>query len=228
MKSGIYKITSPTGRVYVGQAMDVEDRKKEYSILRNCIQQKRLYSSFLKYGWGAHIFETIEKCNISELNSRERFWQEHFDVIGKNGMNCVLQNSEEKRKVYSEKVLKKMSISKRGINNPMFGRRGEDSPIFGIKRSENTKNKISLINTGEKHPMFGKLHSEKSKKSMSISRSGSNNYESRKVIDLGSGIIYVSIREASECNGIKYNTLRDYLNGRLKNKTNLRLISENT
>ena len=84
---GIYKIISPSGKVYVGQSINIESRIKKYASC-NCKLQVRLYSSIKKYGWENHIFEILEECSIEELNSRERYWQDQYECIGKNGLNC--------------------------------------------------------------------------------------------------------------------------------------------
>ncbi len=54
----IYKITSPSGRIYIGQTKNVIKRKHLYKGLK-CKTQYRLYASLLKYGWNNHLFETI-------------------------------------------------------------------------------------------------------------------------------------------------------------------------
>ena len=64
---GIYRIISPTGRVYVGQSVDTEKRFSFYRSIA-CKSQPKLYRSLLKYGHESHVFEVIKECEISELN----------------------------------------------------------------------------------------------------------------------------------------------------------------
>ena len=121
MKSGIYKITSPSGRVYIGQSEDIKRRKNEYKNLYNKIQsQTKLYHSFLKYGWEAHIFEIIEYCGVEDLNCRERYWQDFYAVLN-GGLNCILQECGEQRRVLSDEILQKKSERMKGESNPMYG-----------------------------------------------------------------------------------------------------------
>lgn len=47
-----------------------------------------------------------------------------------------------------------------------------------------------------------------------------NHHKSSIVLNLETGIYYESVREASICTGINYQTFLDQLNGRNKNKTN--------
>ncbi len=57
---GIYKITSPSGRIYIGQSWDVNKRFKTYKNLQ-CKGQTLLYKSLSKYGVENHIFEMIHE-----------------------------------------------------------------------------------------------------------------------------------------------------------------------
>ena len=59
---GIYKITSPSGKVYIGQSIDIERRFRHYKRMV-CKDQVKVYNSFLKYGVDAHIFEILELCD---------------------------------------------------------------------------------------------------------------------------------------------------------------------
>lgn len=83
---GIYKITNPNGKNYIGQSINIEKRFNQYKKL-TCKNQVILYRSLLKYGVENHIFEVIEECNIEILNERERYWQDFYNVIEK-GLNC--------------------------------------------------------------------------------------------------------------------------------------------
>lgn len=110
---GIYKIVSPSGKIYIGQSIDVENRKNGYSKLR-CKSQIILYRSFIKYGFDSHDFSIIEICTIDNLNERERFWQEFYDVIGENGMNLILTKTENAPQKWSEESRRKASMSAKG------------------------------------------------------------------------------------------------------------------
>ena len=95
MKIGIYKITSPTNRVYIGQSVDIEKRWKDYDNIKNISKQGKLYNSFIKYGVINHKFEIIEECLIEQLNKRERYWQDYYNVL-KGGLNCRLTKDGDK------------------------------------------------------------------------------------------------------------------------------------
>jgi group I intron endonuclease len=82
---GIYKITSPSGRVYIGQSVDIRTRWWSYKKVRK--SQRKLYNSFCKYGIENHIFEIIEECDEEYLTKKELYWQKHYNVV-EDGLNC--------------------------------------------------------------------------------------------------------------------------------------------
>ncbi len=105
---GIYKITSPSNRVYIGQSKSIRERFITYKSLKSTRFQTLLHRSFLKYGIINHIFEVIEECEIENLNNRERYWQEYYDVL-KGGLNCHMVNCDDKPRLFSE--VTKLQIS---------------------------------------------------------------------------------------------------------------------
>ena len=105
---GIYKITSPVGKVYIGQSSDIKNRFKVYQRL-SCKQQVKLYNSLKKYGVENHQFDIIEYCSEEDLNCSERFWQDEFGGLCKNTLNCLLQECGEERRTHGEESRRKMS-----------------------------------------------------------------------------------------------------------------------
>lgn len=218
MNGFIYKITSPTGRVYIGQAVDLKKRLSKYKSM-GCSGQKRLYLSFVKYGVESHKFESIEEVPLELLNIREAFWQQHFDVLSKKGLNCKIQGHDGKSGRLSEETKRKISEAHKGK-----------------KFSEETLRKMSQAKIGKKMPedqrlkMIGrKLSSEHVEKirARMIGNShtkGITPVNSRKVIDDDSGIIYESLVKAAKAIGMKTSTLRAQLDGVNRNKTTLRYL----
>lgn len=79
---GIYKITSPSGKVYIGQSINIGNRKYNYK-QKNCKTQIKLYYSLEKYSFKNHTFEIIEVCNFTSLNEREVYHkQQELDRVG--------------------------------------------------------------------------------------------------------------------------------------------------
>lgn len=110
---GIYKITNPNGRIYIGQSINIEKRKFIYSKNYNK-HQKIIYSSIKKYGWEKHIFEIIEECTINKLDERELYWKQHYiGLLGwENMLFCQLKDG--KGGFRSEETKRKISESNKG------------------------------------------------------------------------------------------------------------------
>lgn len=200
---GIYKITSPSGRVYIGQSINLEERLRKYKCINRSKHQPRLNRSFKKYGIENHIFEIIQECKKDELNELERYFQEYFNCT-ETGLNCILTKTEIKPFRHSEESRKKMSLSQKG----------EKSSWWGKKHTEETKSKMRNYHVLNKNPMLGKF--------------GSECVNSKKVINTETKEIFDSCKEAAEKTNMKYSTLRSYLNGSLKNKTKLIYYNGNT
>jgi len=113
---GIYKITNPKSKIYIGQSTNVHERWLSYMRL-NCKPQPKLYKSFKKYGCSSHIFEIIEECEFDLLNERERYWQDHYDVLNrKEGLNCILTKTEVKKPIVSDHTKNKIKKTLKKFN----------------------------------------------------------------------------------------------------------------
>jgi group I intron endonuclease len=107
---GIYKITSPSNRVYIGQSTNIEFRFLAYK--RGwCKKQIKLYNSLLKYGYDNHTFVVIDECDVMLLNERERYWQDYYNVL-ENGLNCNLTKTTDKSGYFCKETKEKISIGK--------------------------------------------------------------------------------------------------------------------
>jgi len=137
---GIYKITSPSGKIYIGQSVHIQNRFTAYRRLANCSEQHKLFRSFLKYRVGNHIFEIIEECQLENLNTRERHWQEFYHTV-QNGLNCMLTRDEHRSGKHSEETIEKMRIAAKGKQkSPEHASKIRQIRI-GTKQSEETKQK---------------------------------------------------------------------------------------
>ena len=248
---GIYKITSPSGRVYIGESIDVIKRFKSYKNLKINNAQRRLIYSLRKYGYELHIFEVLEKCDILELKCKERYWQDFYNVLCEKGLNCKLTECGELKQVHSDETKAKISSKVKGAKNgmygvigelhpnygkvgekaPMYGKKGELCPAYKVPRTEEQKNKQSIRMAGKNNSFYGKKHSLDSKVKISLNHAdfkGSNNPNSKKILDTDTGAIYHCKKEASESLGININTLSKYLTNKLPNKTSLIYLENNS
>ena len=146
---GIYKITSPSGKIYIGQTTNFSKRKSYY---KNGAKpyQVRIYNSLQKYGYDAHTIEFIEECLVQNLNQKERHWQDLYDVIGENGLNCRLTATNDKSGFLSELSKNKLSIAKKKVVIDGEWREKFAYNWSGKNHSEETKRKMSDSAKGKK------------------------------------------------------------------------------
>lgn len=207
---GIYKITSPSGKIYVGQSVNIIYRFNTYKRL-HCKSQTKLYNSILKHGFDKHKFEIICECEISELNDKERYYQELYSCIGKNGLNCNVTKSQDKKGYLSEETKDKVRQSLKGKKR---------CPSIGIKTGNSLRGRKIPEETLIK--LRGKTPWNKGIKSSDETRKKiSENTTTRIIINIISKEKYKSIKKASEKENIKYCYLRQMLSGVSKNTTNL-------
>lgn len=149
---GIYKIVSPSNRIYIGQSSNIEKRFKVYLKSPSKVKsQTKLYNSIMKYGSESHTFEIVELCEIELLNEKERYYQDFYNVLDpKIGLNCRLTKTDDKTGILSEET--KDKIRKHNL---------------GKKLSQETKDKISEGNKG-------KIFTEEERKRVSENHSRHN------------------------------------------------------
>lgn len=197
---GIYKITSPSGKVYIGSSVDIEKRFKYYNS-KSSKGQVKIYNSIQKYGYEAHLFEVIKECLFEDLYYYESYYGNLFNVLSDKGLNLILPKSDDAKVGVSDETRLKMSLSKRGDKNYFYGK----------KHTQETKNKLSNSKKGTKL-------SEETKLKVKLNHKRA---ASKLVIDLSTGIFYESCKDASISYNINYSTLRSMLNGAIKNSSNL-------
>ena len=87
-ESGVYKVTSPSGKVYIGQASNIHRRMIEHKSDSKTITNK-FYSSIKKYGFEAHTVEVLFLSDVPyERNRIEQFYINYYDSI-KTGLNLI-------------------------------------------------------------------------------------------------------------------------------------------
>jgi group I intron endonuclease len=130
---GIYKITSPSKRTYIGQSIDIENRWIKYKNINNSKVQQKLYRSFIKYGIDNHIFEILEECPADELDNTEIKWINHFKT-NKTGLN-ILEGGGNSRK-----GVKHTNETKQKMSDSHLGK--QDTEQTKNKKSQSAKGKI--------------------------------------------------------------------------------------
>ena len=125
---GIYKITNPEGKSYIGLSREIETRWNSYKNMQ--FQSNTLLKeSFKKYGYLNHTFEVIEEVILSEdtygkntavLRKRERYWiskfNTYYDGLNQNGggSGCGSHTEQSKQKI-SESLKGKPKPSDFGV-----------------------------------------------------------------------------------------------------------------
>lgn len=105
---GIYKVTSPSGKIYIGQSVHCLGRENDYKN-NFCKTQRKLFFSIKKHGWNKHKFEIIHVCEPEQLNELEVYYIQLFNSFNsKYGLNLVeggkrpLKRSEETQRRISQ------------------------------------------------------------------------------------------------------------------------------
>jgi group I intron endonuclease len=202
---GIYKITSPSNKTYIGQSININRRITQYKHL-NCKNQTKLYNSLQKYGWEQHKFEIIEECPEEYLNELETWWKLYYNCV-EDGLNCNYWDYKPMRgKKHSKESNIKRSKSALGNKNKLgktskgSGRvKGCISPFKNKNHTLSTKEKMKLSKIGI---IYSKEHNEKISKANSIS-----------VKCIETFIEYKNIKEAENNMNISSRLIREVCKG---------------
>ena len=139
--SCIYKLTSPSGKIYIGQTQCLYKRFQDY---RKPKANKYLMNAILKYGLENIIVEVLERdIPLENLDEREQFYLDTLQPFGDTGYNiCKEASTTRGRKRPPEEM--------QGSIDYMTGRFGELNSFYGKKHSEETKQKQRETKLGKK------------------------------------------------------------------------------
>ena len=126
---GIYCLTSPSGKSYIGQSTDINTRLHQYKLLK-CKSQPKIYRAILKYGFDKFKITILEECNRDELNEAEYFYANYLDTV-RNGYNCR-EGGDVGKDTEETKIRKSLGMK-------------------GIRKSEEHKQKLRECNLGKKY-----------------------------------------------------------------------------
>lgn len=151
MKSGIYMWTSPSGKSYIGQSVDLERRKRNFFNFKR-YGGKKINDARKKYNnlneWD---YKVLEYCDIDMLDKREAYYIELYNTIN-NGYNC--ESGGNKNKVINQSTRERMRTSQIGKHCK------EKHPLYGKHHKEEAKHKMSLTRKG-KYKGIENSHSKK-------------------------------------------------------------------
>jgi hypothetical protein len=152
---GIYKITSPSGKIYIGQSINIEKRFNQYKNMNKKGIGIYLYNSIKKHGWENHKKEIIEECSIEQLDEREIYYINCYNTINeglnlKEGGGFGCHNDETKNLIRLKAIGRKLSkeakqkISQSKIGNKYnLGRKHSDEIKQSFKYKNRKKGKIT-------------------------------------------------------------------------------------
>lgn len=232
----IYKIVSPSGRIYIGLT-SVEKLRKNCYKYASCKQQPIIYGSIKKYGWDSHDYSIIDSFTggLDFANGKEMFWirsymsnyskypeQRGMNLNDGGGTNIGFVHSEESKKKMSingsghkwqEESRRKFSLSKKGINS--------------YWPNEETKKKMSLASKGRRHTEESKAKLSALAKGRPSPNKGKPMSDTQKAKYFKPILVYslegifikecVSMLEAAKCFNVSKNTIRGVACGRIEN-----------
>lgn len=192
MEAGVYLISNNVnGKCYVGSTIHLDRRRLEHfsSLANNKHPNRHLQNAYNKYGVNAFEFEILETILIDDnikktLLSREQFWIDNL----KPEYNILPVAGSSLGYRHTEETKKKISQSTTGVK----------------KSEEHAKH----IREGQSGRVLTEEHKAKLPEAAKHRKFPSNHA----IISID-GVIYNSLKEASEATGVKYNTIQK----RLKN-----------
>lgn len=151
-ESGIYKWTSPSGKSYIGQAINLNRRYKEfttnpdnyvYTSVDSAIDRaRRKYRNFTEWK-----YEILTTCTIDELNDLEKYYIAQFDTTNsRKGYNSTKGGDGTKGVKWGTDKQKEAVKNRRTYE-------GAENPNYGKHHTEETKEKIRQARLGSKQTL---------------------------------------------------------------------------
>jgi group I intron endonuclease len=186
---------------YVGATKNIKKRwfNHKNKLKNNCHENDKIQEHYNLYGESDLIYEILCECDSGALTNKEQYY---MDIINPTFNNVLIAGSRLGCKMPIE-FGEKMSKSHKGKSNYW---------LKGKSPSEEIRQKMSLAHIGIKHTK------------QDIIKMRENSPLNKEVIDLETGIVFMSISEAARSRNVSPAVLRAYLNGARRNKTSLRII----
>jgi group I intron endonuclease len=151
----IYKILSPSNKVYIGQTWDYKKRMSGYKNI-SCKRQPKLYNSLLKYSVDNHSFTIVHELpeDISQgvLDTYEQLYIDQYRDCGIQLMNIREAGSHGKHSQESIEKLRKVNLGRK-YSDEFKKRRSEimkgNTLRLGSSQSEETKLKMGNSRRGQ-------------------------------------------------------------------------------
>lgn len=138
MKGIIYKYTSPSGKVYIGQTINEKGRRYQFKVSK-FYGGGKINNARNKYGAENFTYEVLKEIELDDIDKlNDLLDQYEIEYINfydsyKNGYNSTEGGGGAKGCIRSEETKAKLSLVKQKENNP----------FYGLKHSDETKKKMS-------------------------------------------------------------------------------------
>lgn len=182
----IYKYTSPSNKMYIGQTVNEHLRYLSHKHMKD---DTLFHKAIKKYGFNNFVYEiivTVEKDDYKALKKRldwfERYYIKKYNSFGKNGYNLTAGGGGSLGVKHTEEFKQKTS-KRMKQNNPM--KNPEIAKQSGMSKSGKplafeTKKKIS-------EKLKGRVFSQETKEKMSISSHNRQRNEKGQFIKITNG-----------------------------------------
>ena len=212
--SQIYLIkNNVSGSVYVGQTRYSLSKRFSAHITESKNPKVKLHKAISAYGKESFTIETLEECDSTNLDERERFWisllnPEYNMTLGGDGGILGYRHTQESKD--------KISKSLRGKNA------GSKNGFYGKTHSDEQKKAWSKSRKGSKSPCGFQSHIHNNATKQKISNSLKNNPNVKRVgviqYDKDNNILskYSSISEAAKAVSTSPSNIKYACEGKLK------------
>ena len=204
---GIYKIQSPSGKLYIGQSKNLKQRYRHH--LGFSSTSTKLGRSYLKYGKENHTFTIVEYCSIKELSEKELHYINYYNSR-EEGLNTLDRNYTY---LHTESVNKKI---KEGVAKSWTPERRENQAKAMIENWEKGRYANRDNSIRKPNPMYScrradtlelitvPLEEFKNNRHLYVGNSANKKQPSKqkKVLDAQSGTIYEGVVECMRLLGI--------------------------
>ena len=163
---GVYKLTSPDGRCYIGSSVWIEARLRNHW---QALVNNKHYNGRLQRAWNEYKhfdFEIVERCARTELKEREQAWMDELQsYLSFWGFNIerqtrnkpqsietrhrISEGNKGRRMTIEQRI--KLSEAHKGKRRTVEARRKQSESMRGHTITDETIRKISESNLGKHH-----------------------------------------------------------------------------
>lgn len=178
MNSGIYMWTSPSGKSYIGQSIDLTKRKNRFINNQYDKSQKKLKYALNKYNISTWKYQVLEYCEIDRLDEREIYYIKLYDTfihgynmtkggMGTLGHKMTEEGKEKNRQVQKERIHTELERQKKSesLKRAYKDGRKKANPDTSHLHTDEIRDKRAKS-------LIGRILSEETKKKISDAHKG--------------------------------------------------------